>query len=117
MQAQREAATAEAAAAEKERADHAAQLAAEVKADEEAQRLALASAARATDAGEVAVRALRERARKNVAQILSDRMSGNDIEFRVKWLNQEESTWESSKVIGASPVYAAYVAQRAVRPG
>jgi hypothetical protein len=27
---------------------------------------------------------LREQARKNVAQILSDRMSGNDIEFRVK---------------------------------
>jgi len=117
MQAQREAAAAEAAAAEKERADHASQLAAEVKADEEAQRLALASAARATDAGEVAVRALRERARKNVAQILSDRMSGNDIEFRVKWLNQEESSWESSKVIGSSPVYAAYVAQRAVRSG
>jgi hypothetical protein len=41
----------------------------EVKADEDAQlqRLALTSAARATDAGEVAVRALRERARKNVA--------------------------------------------------
>ena len=52
-------------------------------------------------------------AKANVMDVVADRTEGASLLFQVRWKQQAELTWESSKVIGDCPAYAKYVAHRA----
>jgi hypothetical protein len=52
-------------------------------------------------------------ATNKIESVVDVKMEGNNLLFSVKWKDLEETTWESSELIGASAVYAEFVKARA----